>query len=63
MAFPFRIIVIIEKRPWQTSDGGWARTYCFADGRCEMHKTQDGNFAPWESRYIMSPADGKGQSK
>jgi hypothetical protein len=55
MANPENIIVIREKEAWQAPDGGWARTYSFADGHSEIHKTTDGNFGPWESTHTAAP--------
>ncbi len=52
---PQSLIVIREKQAWQTLDGGWARDYAFADGHCEIHKTMDGNFEPWEARHMIPP--------
>jgi hypothetical protein len=53
MANPQNVIVIREKEAWQALDGGWARTYSFADGHSEIHKAADGNFGPWESMHMM----------
>lgn len=55
---PARIIVIREKEAWPTPDGGWARDYTFADGHCEIHKADDGNFEPWESQHMFASATG-----
>jgi RNA polymerase sigma factor (sigma-70 family) len=52
---PQSLIVIREKQAWQTADGGWARDYAFADGHTEIHKTQDGNFEPWEAQHMIPP--------
>ncbi len=41
-------IVLRETKARVTPDGGWVRTYGFADGHAEVHGTPDGNFAPWE---------------
>jgi hypothetical protein len=56
---PVGIIVIREKEAWQTPDGGWARDYTFADGHCEIHKADDGNFEPWESQHMIASAVGQ----
>jgi len=53
---PMKMIVIREKEAWQTSDGGWARDYTFADGHSEIHKADDGNFEPWELQHMMASA-------
>jgi hypothetical protein len=57
---PQSIIVIREKEPWQTSDGGWVKGYGFADGHSEIHKAVDGNFQPWEAQHMVG-AGGQGQ--
>jgi prepilin-type processing-associated H-X9-DG protein len=59
ISHPARVIVIREKEAWQTPDGGWARDYAFADGHCEIHKTDDGNFEPWESQHMMASVAGQ----
>jgi len=51
-----RTIVMREKEPWQSLSGGWCRTYGFADGHTEVHKTEDGNFGPWEAQLVQNPA-------
>jgi len=48
-----RTIVMREREPWQAVNGGWNRTYGFADGHTEIHKTDDGNFAPWEAQRLQ----------
>lgn len=59
---PQSTIVIREKDAWQTTDGGWARAYGFADGHTEIHKAADGNFQPWETqRLVTAAAGGEGQ--
>jgi hypothetical protein len=50
--YPASIIVIREKQSWRTAKGGWAKAYGFADGHCEIHKADDGNFGPWESQNM-----------
>jgi DNA-directed RNA polymerase specialized sigma24 family protein len=47
-------IVMREKEAWQSSDGGWHRTYGFADGHTEIHKAGDGNFGLWESQHLQA---------
>jgi len=47
---PMNMIVIREKEAWQPIGGGWARAYSFADGHSEIHKSDDGNFGPWEEQ-------------
>jgi RNA polymerase sigma factor (sigma-70 family) len=48
-----RTIVMREKEPWQGVNGGWNRTYGFADGHTEIHKAEDGNFGPWEAQRLQ----------
>jgi RNA polymerase sigma factor (sigma-70 family) len=52
---PHRIIVLREREPWQAPDGGWLRTYAFADGHSEVHRAKDGDFQAWEEQH-MTPA-------
>lgn len=47
-------IVMREKDPWPGPSGGWCRTYGFADGHTEIHKAEDGDFAPWEAKHLQS---------
>jgi RNA polymerase sigma factor (sigma-70 family) len=54
LASPQNIIVVREKDPWQGLDGGWVRTYGFADGHTEIHKAMDGNFEPWETQHVVA---------
>ena len=49
---PQSAIVLREKDPWQGLDGGWVRTYGFADGHCEIHKAVDGNFETWDAQHL-----------
>jgi RNA polymerase sigma factor (sigma-70 family) len=58
---PQSVIVLREKDAWQALDGGWLRAYAFADGHSEIHKTEDGNFEPWEAQHMTAPQAG-GQS-
>ncbi|HZR17078.1 MAG TPA: hypothetical protein VFE51_07110 [Verrucomicrobiae bacterium] len=53
---PPSLIVIREKNASQTTDGGWVRSYSFADGHSEIHKAADGNFQPWEAQHGVVPA-------
>jgi len=50
------VIVMREKQPWQTTGDGWSRTYGFADGHSEIHRTPDGNFESWEAQHTAAPA-------
>ncbi len=45
-------IVMREKEAWPAVQGGWFRTYGFADGHTELHQSDDGNFVPWESERM-----------
>jgi RNA polymerase sigma factor (sigma-70 family) len=49
-------IVMREKEAWPGPQGGWNRTYGFADGHTEIHHSDDGNFTPWESNHLQPPA-------
>jgi prepilin-type processing-associated H-X9-DG protein len=51
---PAETIVLGEADPVEGPDGGWLKTYGFADGHVEIHKAPDGNFAPWESQHIQA---------
>ena len=49
-------IVVRETQAWQSSDGGWLRTYGFADGHSEVHRAgPGGNFEAWEKEHTFSP--------
>jgi hypothetical protein len=52
---PGQTIVVGELEPTQWPDGGWSKTYGFADGHAEIHKEPDGNFTPWESSHTQMP--------
>jgi RNA polymerase sigma factor (sigma-70 family) len=49
------VIVMREKEAWQCPDGAWGRTYAFADGHSEIHKSEDGNYGPWEAQHSPAP--------
>jgi len=55
---PETTIIIREKSPFSNpKQGGFARTYLFADGHAEIHSSADGNFDNWErERMIMHAA-------
>jgi hypothetical protein len=53
VTYPARTIVMREKEAWQSPGGGWQRTYGFADGHSEVHKSEDGNFEPWELEHLQ----------
>jgi RNA polymerase sigma factor (sigma-70 family) len=44
-------IVLREKEAWPNPTGGWNRTYGFADGHTEIHRSAEGNFEPWEQQH------------
>jgi hypothetical protein len=52
-------IVMREKEAWPNPSGGWNRTYGFADGHTEVHRSTDGNFEPWEQQHTprLKPED------
>jgi RNA polymerase sigma factor (sigma-70 family) len=52
---PANQILIREKEPWPTRDGGWVRAYGFLDGHSEIHRESDGNFEPWEIKHGLAP--------
>jgi RNA polymerase sigma factor (sigma-70 family) len=52
IAAPATAFIIREHDPFRTPDGGWARTYGFADGHCEVRKTADGDYTSWESQHL-----------
>jgi RNA polymerase sigma factor (sigma-70 family) len=59
---PASTIVLRELEAAQTPDGGWARTYGFADGHSEVHKSDTGDFSQWEAERMVStnaPAPGQ----
>jgi len=56
---PASIIILREKEPWPALDGSWVRGYAFADGHSEIHKAADGDFQPWESVHLWSPASAR----
>jgi len=55
IAKPYATIVLKEKRAWQTQGGHWIKTYGFADGHAELHRSNDGNFDEWENERIIKP--------
>ena len=48
-------IVLREKRATPTREGGWRKTYGFADGHAEIHTEPTGNFDNWESQHLVPP--------
>jgi RNA polymerase sigma factor (sigma-70 family) len=57
---PANVIVLRENQSTASPSGGWVRTYGFADGHSEVHKSDDGNFQTWEAqRLVALPGDGQ----
>jgi RNA polymerase sigma factor (sigma-70 family) len=57
---PANVIVLRENQSTPSPSGGWVRTYGFADGHAEVHKSDDGNFQAWEAQHIVaSPSAGQ----
>jgi RNA polymerase sigma factor (sigma-70 family) len=48
---PSSTIVIREREAMQAPNGGWVKAYAFADGHSEIHRSEDGNFEPWEKQH------------
>jgi hypothetical protein len=48
---PAMIIILRENQAQQALDGGWARTYGFADGHSEVHRSDSEDFQAWESQH------------
>jgi len=46
---PEGAILIREKKPWQTTQGTWARTYIYGTGAGTIHTEPDGSFEKWEA--------------
>jgi len=53
------VIVVREKQPWQAPNGGWRRTYGFADGHSEIHASDNGDFSDWEDQHALVPGGGQ----
>jgi RNA polymerase sigma factor (sigma-70 family) len=49
---PGSVIVVRERQAWLLPEGGWAKTYGYADGHTETHTTTDGNFDRWDSQSL-----------
>lgn len=52
---PARTIVIREVESWPGLNGGWCKTYGFADGHSEVHGEDSSNFTAWENERIIAP--------
>jgi RNA polymerase sigma factor (sigma-70 family) len=57
MTNPAMLIVLRENQATPAPNGGWARTYGFADGHSEVHRSDTGDFREWESQRMVSPAE------
>jgi hypothetical protein len=55
---PESTIILTEKQAWLDTQGRWAKTYVYSDGRAEVQTRSDGNFEKYESIRIPKP---KGQ--
>ncbi|HTH47485.1 MAG TPA: sigma-70 family RNA polymerase sigma factor [Candidatus Limnocylindria bacterium] len=55
IANPSSAIVLRERAAWQNPQGGWMRTYAFADGHSEVHRSDDGDFSAWEAQHQVQP--------
>jgi hypothetical protein len=55
---PANVIVLRENQAFSGPSGsGWVRTYGFADGHSEAHRTEDGDFGPWEAQHTAPAPD------
>lgn len=50
------VLLLRERAPRPSPDGGWWRAYAFADGRVEEAFSQEGNFEEWERRQATGKA-------
>jgi RNA polymerase sigma factor (sigma-70 family) len=55
IAHPDLVVVLRERQPSRTYDGGWMRAYGFADEHSEIHYSTDGDFMAWEKQKIIGP--------
>lgn len=58
LANPATAIVVREREAWQSPKGGWMRTYGFADGHSEVHRSDDGDYTAWEAEHQAQPQTG-----
>jgi len=49
-------IILRERTARPTANGGWTKTYGFADGHAELHLEPTGNFDAWESQRLPPAA-------
>ena len=52
---PALVVVLRQKQPGRTFEGGWYRGYGFADGHSEVASSPDGNYEAWEKRHLFLP--------
>jgi hypothetical protein len=55
---PANTIVLRETQAIQANDG-WVKTYAFADGHSETHRSEDGDFTAWEQQRLPPAANGQ----
>ena len=58
VANPAAAIVVREREAWHIPKGGWMRTYGFADGHSEVHRSDDGDYTAWEAEHQARPVSG-----
>ncbi|MBN9690045.1 MAG: sigma-70 family RNA polymerase sigma factor [Verrucomicrobia bacterium] len=58
IANPSEAIVLREREAWRRPNGGWARTYGFADGHSEIKHSDDGDYAEFEAKRQVRSASG-----
>ena len=58
IANPASAIVLRERAAWPSPKGGWMRTYAFADGHSEVHRSDDGDFSAWEAEHQVQAPTG-----
>lgn len=51
IANPNAAIVLREREAWQGPNGLWAKSYGFADGHSEVHRSDNGDFSAWEAQH------------
>lgn len=49
---PGSAIVLREAKPFQGPTGAWYRTYGYADGHSEIHRSDNGDFEAWEKEHV-----------
>jgi RNA polymerase sigma factor (sigma-70 family) len=58
IANPSSAIVLRERAAWASPQGGWMRTYAFADGHSEVHHSDDADFSAWEAEHQVQAPTG-----